>query len=308
MSSGAGITSIEEDDVTTRSAASKSGIARRGLGRGLESLIPSAGMSESGFAQVNVDEISPNPQQPRTNFDEESLTSLADSIGTVGVLQPVVLRRIPEGGYVLVAGERRWRAARRAGLTEIPAMIRTGDDAASLTEALVENLQRSDLTPLEEAAAYQQLLEDFGMTHDEVGRRVGKSRAAVTNTLRLLGLPASIQGMVERGDLSAGHARALAALEDRAFAEHVAKKAVEEGWSVRQVEDAVRLRRGEEPLKGGRPRAREVRPAEIIELEHRLADRLNSRVTVEFRSGRGALRIDYGSVEDLEKIYRKLMG
>ena len=293
--------------MTTRSSTAKPGISKRGLGRGLESLIPSAGIADSGFAYVNVDEISPNPQQPRTNFDEESLTSLADSIATVGVLQPLVLRRNPDGGYMLVAGERRWRAARRAGLTEIPAMIRTGDDAASLTEALVENLQRSDLTPLEEAAAYQQLLEDFGMTHDEVGRRVGKSRAAVTNTLRLLGLPASIQGMVERGDLSAGHARALAALDDRAFAEHVAKKAVEEGWSVRQIEEAVRLRRGEDAPRRGRPRIREIRPAEIIELEHRLAERLNSKVTVDFGGGRGALHIAYGSLEELEKIYRKLM-
>ncbi len=294
--------------MTTRSATAKTGVAKRGLGRGLESLIPAAGPGESGFAHVNLDEISPNPQQPRTSFDEEAMASLADSIGTVGVLQPVVLRRNPDGGYVLVAGERRWRAARRAGLSEIPAVIRSGDDAASLTEALVENLQRSDLTPLEEAAAYQQLLEDFGMTHDEVGRRVGKSRAAVSNTLRLLGLPASIQGMVERGELSAGHARALAALEDRAFAEYIAKRAVAEGWSVRQIEEAVRLRRGEEPARGGRPRVREIRPAEIIELEHRLADRLGSKVKVEFRSGHGTLHIGYSSVEDLEKIYRRLMG
>jgi len=293
---------------TAQTASSKSGLAKRGLGRGLESLIPTASVSDSGFAYVGVDEITPNPQQPRTSFDEESLSSLADSIAMVGVLQPVVLRRQPAGGYVLVAGERRWRAARRAGLTEIPAVIRSGDDAASLTEALVENLQRSDLSPLEEAAAFQQLLEDFGMTHDEVGRRVGKSRAAVSNTLRLLGLPASIQGMVERGELSAGHARALAALDDRAFAEHIAKRASSEGWSVRQIEDAVRLRRGEESPKGGRPRVREIRPAEIIELEHRLADRIGSKVKVEFRAGRGALHIDYASVEDLEKIYRKLMG
>ena len=294
--------------MTTGSAPAKSRVSKRGLGRGLESLIPSAGVGESGFAYVGVDEITPNPQQPRSSFDDESMAALADSIGTVGVLQPIVVRRKPDGGYALVAGERRWRAARRAGLTEIPAMIRSGDDEASLTEALVENLQRADLTPLEEAAAYQQLLEDFGMTHDDVGRRVGKSRAAVTNTLRLLSLPASIQGMVERGELSAGHARALAAVDDRAFAEHVAKRAVAEGWSVRQIEEAVRLRRGEEPAKGGRPRVREVRPAEVIELEHRLRDRLDTKVTVEFRDGRGALHIDYRTVEDLEKLYRKLIG
>jgi ParB family chromosome partitioning protein len=193
-------------------------------------------------------------------------------------------------------------------LTTIPAVIRSGDDTAFLTEALIENLQRADLTPLEEAAAYQQLLEDFGMTHDEVGKRVGKSRAAVTNTLRLLNLPAPIQGMIERGELSAGHARALAGVEDRAFAEHVARRAVKEGWSVRQIEEAMRLRKGDVSGRGGRPRVREVRPAEIIELEHRLTDRLGSKVRVDFRGGRGSLRIDYASLEDLEKIYRRLMG
>ena len=279
---------------------------KRGLGRGLDSLIPiSSGEVESGFAEIPVADISPNPQQPRTGFDETSLAALAESITTVGLLQPVVVRSDPSGGYVLVAGERRWRAAKQAGLTTIPAVIRTGGDTDSLTEALVENLQRTDLSPLEEAAAYRQLLEDFGMTHEEVGKRVGKSRAAITNTLRLLGLPAAVQGMLERGDLSAGHARALAGLEDRAFAEHVAKRAVSEGWSVRQVEDAVRLRRGEESPK---PRVREVRPAEIVELEMRLADRLGSPIKVEFRNGRGAVHIRYGSLEELEKIYRRLMG
>jgi ParB family chromosome partitioning protein len=226
----------------------------------------------------------------------------------VGVLQPVVVRRDPEGGYLLVAGERRWRAARKAGLLEIPSVIREGDDRDWLTEALVENLQRADLTPLEEAGAYRQLLEDFGMTHDAIGQRVGKSRAAVTNTLRLLGLPASIQGMVERGELSAGHARALAGLEDRVFAEHIAKRVVTEGWSVRQIEEAVRIRQGEPGERGGRPRVREVRPAEVIELEHRLADRLGSRVKVDFSGGKGWLRIDYASIEDLEMLYRRLMG
>ncbi|HSL25501.1 MAG TPA: ParB/RepB/Spo0J family partition protein [Acidimicrobiia bacterium] len=281
---------------------------KRGLGRGLEALIPAGADDASGLAHVALDEIRPNPQQPRTLFDEEGLNTLAESIAAVGLLQPVILRRHPEGGYVLVAGERRWRAARRAGLKTIPAVIRSGDDTASLTEALIENLQRADLTPLEEAAAYQQLLEDFGMTHDEVGKRVGKSRAAVTNTLRLLTLPPPIQGMIERGELTAGHARALAGVEDRAFAEHVARRAVTEGWSVRQIEEAMRLRKGEVPERGGRPRVREVRPAEIIELEHRLAERLGSRVRVDFRGGRGTVQINYASLEDLEKIYRRLMG
>ena len=282
---------------------------KRGLGRGLDSLIPT-GHDEvsSGFAYIPLGDIRPSPQQPRTAFDEEALASLAESISTVGLLQPVVVRREKDGGYVLVAGERRWRAARKAGLIEIPAVVRSGDDSTSLTEALVENLQRADLSPLEEAAAYRQLLEDFGMTHDEVGQKVGKSRAAVTNTLRLLGLPASVQGMLERGELSAGHARALAGLDDRAFAEHVAKRAASEGWSVRQVEDAVRLRKGEDPSGDKRPQVREVRPAEIVELEHRLADRLESAIKVEFRNGKGVVHIRYGSLEELEKLYRRLMG
>lgn len=278
---------------------------KRGLGRGLESLIPVGPSEESGFAHIDLDQIRPNPHQPRSSFDDEALESLADSIRSVGVLQPVVVRRDTDGGYLLVAGERRLRAARRAGLTQIPAVIRSGEDAAWLTEALVENLQRSDLTPLEEAAAYRQLLEDFGLTHEEVGQKVGRSRAAVTNSMRLLGLPASIQARLESGELSAGHARALAGIEDRAFAEHVAKRAVAEGWSVRQVEEAVRLRKGESTR---RPRAREVRPVEIIELEMRLADRLGSKVKVDFKSGRGAMHIDYRSLEDLEKLYRRLMG
>ncbi|MDP3984849.1 MAG: ParB/RepB/Spo0J family partition protein, partial [Acidimicrobiia bacterium] len=256
---------------------------KHGLGRGLDALIPiREGAELSGFAVLAVGDIQPSPQQPRTGFDEEALNSLAESIAMVGVLQPVVVRRHPEGGYVLVAGERRWRAARKAGVGQIPAVIREGDDSDSLTAALVENLQRADLSPLEEAAAYRQLLEDFGLTHDEVGRRVGKSRAAVTNTLRLLGLPAAVQGLLERGELSAGAARALAGLEDRAFAEHVAKRAATEGWSVRQVEDAVRLRKGEDITAKNRPRVREIRPAEIVELEHRLAARLGRPIKVEF--------------------------
>jgi ParB family chromosome partitioning protein len=277
---------------------------KRGLGRGLEALIPSTRDPEQGFAEIEIDEIRPNPQQPRGDFDDEALAGLAESIRSLGLLQPVVVRADPEGGYFLVAGERRWRAARKAGLSRIPAVIRTSDDREWLTAALVENLQRADLNPLEEAAAFQQLLEDFGLTHEEVGRRVGRSRAAITNSIRLLGLPASIQSRLASGELSAGHARALAAIEDRAFAEHVAKRAVAEGWSVRQVEDAVRLRRGENTQA---PRVREVRPAEIIELEMRLAERLGNKVRVDFRQGKGALRIDYRSLEELEKIYRRLM-
>lgn len=280
---------------------------RGGLGRGLDALIPGGG-SEAGepYASIPIAEISPNPNQPRAKFDDATIASLAESISEIGLLQPIAVTPNPDGGYTLIAGERRWRAARRAGLTQISAVIRTiEDDRASLTEALVENLQREDLTPLEEAAAYRQLLDDFGMTHEEVGSRVGKSRSAISNTLRLLGLPASIQGMLERGELSAGHARALVGVEDRKFAEHIAARAVEEGWSVRQVEDAVKARKqiGEE--SDTRPKVREIRPVEIIELEQRLTDQLGTKVKIAYRNRKGRVEIAFSSLDDLERLYRR---
>jgi len=275
---------------------------RAGLGRGLESLIPSA-EGRDDFRRLKLDEVVPNPNQPRTNFDEEALAELAASIAEVGVLQPVVVRPLDDGRYALIAGERRWRAARQAGLTEIPAVIRTSDDQHSLTEALIENLQRQDLGPLEEAAAYKALMEDFGMSHEQVAQAVGKSRPAVTNTLRLLQLPAAIQGMVERGELSAGHARALLAIEDTAYAQHIAQRAVAEGWSVRQVEEAARARVRASPTTP--PRVREVRPVEIVELEQRLRDRLGSKVNIKYRNQKGKVEITFNSLEDLERIYRQ---
>lgn len=275
-----------------------------GLGRGLDALIP-VERPERGFASIPLDLITPNPQQPRQHFDAEALNSLASSIREVGVLQPVVLRPADaDGTYVLVAGERRCRAARLAGLTDVPAMIRDdSDDTTSLTEALVENVQREDLTPLEEAAAYRQLLEDFGLTHAVIAERVGRSRSAVTNTLRLLQLPAAIQGMLERGELTAGHARPLLSVEDDAYATHIAEKVVEEGWSVRQVEEAARARLPEtkEPVVVA-PKA--VRPAAIIELEERLSDQLGTKVKINYGPKGGKLVIGFSSLNDLERIYR----
>jgi ParB family chromosome partitioning protein len=280
---------------------------RGGLGRGLEALIPAGSEpGAGGFAHLPVGDVEPNPNQPRTRFDDESIALLAESIAEIGLLQPIVVAPRPEGGYRLVAGERRWRAAKRAGLTEIPAIIRTPDDRGMLTEALVENLQREDLNPLEEAAAFQQLLEDFAMTHEEIGSRVGRSRAAITNTIRLLQLPPSIQGMLERGELSAGHARALLGIEDRKFVEYVAAKAAAEGWSVRQVEEAARVRKTGSAIPP--PRVREVRPVEIIELEHRLTERLGSRVKISYRNHRGRVEINFSSLDDLERIYRRFFG
>lgn len=275
---------------------------RAGLGRGLESLIPS-GAGEAEFRRLKLDEVVPNPLQPRVSFDDQGLDELAGSIAEVGVLQPVVVRPLEDGRFALIAGERRWRAARRAGLVEIPAVVRHSDDRGTLTEALIENLQREDLGPLEEAAAYQQLLEDHGMTHDQVAAAVGKSRPAVTNTLRLLQLPGVIQGLVERGELSAGHARALLSVEDAAYAEHIARRAVAEGWTVRQVEEAARAR-ADKPGSAA-PTVREVRPVEIVELEQRLRDKLDSRVNISYRNRKGKVEIAFASLEELERIYRR---
>lgn len=277
---------------------------RGGLGRGLEALIPVGTTGSSVFQNLPVDSIVPNPQQPRTRFDDEALAALAESIAEIGLLQPIVVRE-SDTGYVLVAGERRLRAAKRAGLTEIPAVIRAvDDDAGSLVQALVENVQREDLTPLEEAAAYQQMLDDFGMTHTAIAERVGKSRSAISNALRLLGLPAGIQVLVERGDLSAGHARALLGTDDRAYAEHVGRRAAEEGWSVRQVEDAIRSReKGQEAPNS--PRVRELRPVEIIELEQRLTEQLGTKVAIDYRSKKGKVQISFASLDELERLYRR---
>jgi len=278
-----------------------------GLGRGLDALIP-VDHPSVGFAEIEISEVVPNPQQPRSHFDQDSLGELAASIREVGVLQPVVVRPGDrEGAYVLVAGERRLRAAEIAGLSTIPAVIRASEsDERDLTEALIENLQRKDLSPLEEAAAYRNLLEDFGMTHEGVAARVGKSRSSVTNTLRLLQLPPQIQGMLEREDLSAGHARALLALDDEAYAVHIAERVVSEGWSVRQTEEAVKSRsHRKDPVPRPMPA---MRPAAIIELEERLSERLETEVKIKTSGDGGRLTIRYGSLADLERIYRQLFG
>ena len=198
------------------------------------------GVTGASLAEVPTASVSPNPNQPRVHFAEEGLVELAASISEMGVLQPILVRPQGDGEYELIAGERRWRAAQRAGLTTVPAIIRTTDDLSSVEQALVENLHRQDLTPLEEAAAFQQLIEDFEMTHDQVATRVGKSRSAITNTIRLLGLPPAVQSLLADGQLSAGHARALLGTPDRARQEMLAQAAVAEGWTVRATEQAVR--------------------------------------------------------------------
>lgn len=275
---------------------------RSGLGRGLESLIPiEPSAEEAGYRRIPVEQIRVNPDQPRTRFDDESLEEMAASMREVGVLQPIVVTG-HDDQYVLIAGERRWRAAKRAGLTEIPAVVRETMGRPTLVEALIENVQRQDLTPLEEARAYQQLLENYGLTQDQVAQRVGKSRPAVANTLRLLQLPPEVQEMVESGDLSAGHARALVGLEDIAYAIHLAGRAVDDGWSVRQIEEAARARKGER--RNAPTGVRQLRPVQIIELEKRLSDHLGSPVKINYRNEKGKMEIRFGSLAELERLYR----
>jgi len=279
---------------------------KSGLGRGLEALIPTEHPT-AGYAVIQLDSVVPNPQQPRAHFDETELEGLAASIRGVGVLQPVVVRASGDQ-YVLVAGERRCRAARMAGLTEIPAVIRDADDdESSLTEALIENVQREGLSPLEEAAAFDQLMAKYSMTHESIGEAVGKSRSAVSNTIRLLQLPAEIQALLSGGKLSAGHARALLGVEDSAFAIHIAERAVADGWSVRQIEDAVRVRTG---AAQGAPRKlspNTPRPAAIIELEERLTDHLAAKVDIAYGRKGGKLSVRFSDLDDLERIYKTLL-
>jgi ParB family chromosome partitioning protein len=285
-------------------------VARRsGLGKGLGALIPTEVMGDrtSALLDIPVAAIHPNPHQPRTGFDEESLAALTASIREVGVLQPILVRAVEEGSYELVAGERRWRAAKRAGLPTIPAIVRNVTDLGRVEHALIENLHRQDLNPLEEAAAYQQLIEDFGLTHEQLSVRVGKSRAAITNSLRLFQLPPAVQKLVTEGQLSAGHARALLGTPDRAFQEALARRAVAEQMSVRAVEDAVKQRNqlggAETPTP---PRPTKLRPPGILELEELLSAHLDTRVHVQLGAKRGRVSIDFASLEDLERIYRAM--
>jgi ParB family chromosome partitioning protein len=285
---------------------------RSGLGKGLGALIPTGPGEQDDDAQLRellISQIEPNRFQPRGTFDEELLVSLAASIRAVGVLQPVLVRPSGPDRFELIAGERRWRAARRAGLQTIPALVRHTEDGRSLEHALVENLHRADLNPLEEAAAYQQLIEEFDHTQEEVANRVGKSRSSVANTLRLLHLPPGIQRLVQDGQLSAGHARALLGTPDRTFQEDLAHRAVREGLTVRQVEEEVR-RHGNPPGdeapagKATPSTAGAVRPAAILELEELLADLLDTRVQIAVGAKRGRLVVEFATLEDLERIYR----
>jgi ParB family chromosome partitioning protein len=300
-------------------------VARRsGLGRGLGALIPTDISGEAGSAlrEVPVGSIHPNPHQPRRYFDEEALASLTASVSELGVLQPILVRDLGDDRFELIAGERRWRAAKRAGLPAIPVVVRTVDDVLSLEQALVENLHREDLNPLEEAAAYQQLMEEFELTQEQVAQKVGKSRSSVANTLRLFQLPPTIQRLVAENQLAAGHAKALLGTPDRAFQEALSKRIVAEGLSVREAEEAVRLhgQPPEETPLGAAPEAkptaepeeplaqRKLREPGLLELEELLADHLSTRVGVAMTgsNGKGKIMIEFAGLEDLERIYRAM--
>lgn len=283
---------------------------RSGLGKGLGSLIPADVEADRGsFRELNVDEVVPNRYQPRDHFDEELLSSLAASIAEVGVIQPIVVRELSDG-YELIAGERRWRAAKRAGLPSIPAIIRDSDDLSSLETAVVENLHRQDLNALEEAAAYQQLMEDFAFTQEQIATRVGRSRSAVANTIRLLQLPATVQRLVIEGQLSPGHARALLATPDRDKQIQLATRVVDERLTVRDIEELLREEESavvEENVPSSAPTPESVGETTdpgVLELEELLAARLETRVKVQLGKGPGRLIVDFADLDDLERIYR----
>lgn len=300
---------------------------RSGLGKGLGALIPGDEAGEGNGAapegvellELPLDAIRPNPYQPRAHFAESSLEELAASISEVGVLQPVLVRHVAgeDDAFELVAGERRWRSARRAGLTTIPAIVQDkASDVHSLEVALIENLHRTDLNPLEEAAAFQQLIDDFHLTHEQVAERVSKNRVTVTNTLRLLQLPAAVQGAIAEGRLTAGHARALLPLGDAASIESAAERVEADGLSVRATEQLVRAlaaAAAAEATPGApveRPQREAALPdAGISELEHLLERHLETRVRVELLKGKkGKVIVEFADLDDLERIYRAVTG
>jgi ParB family transcriptional regulator, chromosome partitioning protein len=286
-----------------------------GLGRGLDALIPTSIMpteikTASGVVTANRDEIdlnniSANPKQPRTVFDEDQLTELALSIKEVGLLQPPVVRSIGNGKYQLIMGERRFRAAKLAGLKSIPVIIRQTTDDQLLREALIENIHRSQLNPLEEGAAYQQLLNDFSYTHDELAAKLSKSRPAITNTMRLLNLPLSVQRKVAAGVISAGHARALLSLTDEKEIENLANRIVAEGLTVRAVEEIVAT--GGAKVKAGSIRSGKIIAPKLKQISDQLSDHLDTRVSVELGKQKGKIVIEFATIEDLERINTKIL-
>ncbi|MFI5691485.1 ParB/RepB/Spo0J family partition protein [Kribbella sp. NPDC051586] len=261
-----------------------------------------AAVPGASFAEIEVEKITPNPKQPRSVFDEEAMEELVHSVKEIGLLQPIVVRRLEGDKYELVMGERRWRATQQAGLTTIPAIVRETSDDAMLRDALLENLHRSQLNPLEEAAAYQQMLDDFGCTQEVLATRIGRSRPQISNTLRLLKLPAGVQRRVAAGVLSAGHARALLGLPSGDAIERLAQRIVAEGLSVRTVEEIVAL--GDMNAEDPTPARRRNKPVapRLVDLADRLSDRFETRVKVDLGKTKGKITVEFASLDDLERI------
>jgi len=276
-----------------------------GLGKGLGALLPGSDAVTAGLSEVPVRAIQPNPRQPRTTFDEQALQELADSIREIGLIQPLIVVRSGEDQYTLIAGERRWRAAQLAGLEAVPVVVKDAAPQQMLEMALVENIQRADLNPLEEALAYKQLTEDFGLTQDQIAQRVGKSRVAVANILRLLKLPESIKARLADGLITEGHARALLALNDSATQQHLLSQIVKNGLSVRQTEELIRRLTDEQPAKKAHPAHRGG--ADSHALEDRMRRTLGTKVSL-FRSKKGGtIVIHFYSEEELDAIYRRIV-
>jgi ParB family transcriptional regulator, chromosome partitioning protein len=318
---------------------------RRGLGKGLGALIPDAARPGTGaglspavqlapsgagssstsssdvaqpaaeglhqvdgayFEEIAIDSIVPNPRQPRRTFDDDALDELAASIAEVGLLQPVVVRSLGGSRYELVMGERRWRASQRAGLDYIPAIVRETHDDQMLRDALIENLHRQQLDPLEEAAAYQQLLDDFGATHEQLAQKIGRSRPHISNTLRLLNLPPAVQKRVAAGVISAGHARALLSVEDAQAQERLAHRIVAEGLSVRAVEEIVAVGDDTRSKAPRRPSANKPVAPALRHLANRLSDLFETRVKVELGRNKGKIVVEFASIDDLERIVKAM--
>lgn len=303
-------------------------LKKRGLGRGLDALMPGASTrvapapapaviepprveappAKRTFFQAGIEDVYPSPEQPRTRFDEDKLVELADTIKVHGVIVPLIVRPRPDGGYFLIAGERRWRAAQRAGLHEVPVVVQDVTETIALERALVENLQRADLGPLEEAHAFQRLVDEYDLSHDEIAERVGKDRSTITNAIRLLKLPPAVRQMVEDDKLSMGHARALLGLEEAPAIERAARQVVDKQMSVRAVEALVKKARSPE-ANDRKPPPRSTKSASVRDLEERLTRSLGGPVTItEDEPGKaGRVEIRYMDLDHLERLLDRLL-
>jgi ParB family chromosome partitioning protein len=287
---------------------------KSGLGRGLDALLPSSERgdeleSRGSLLQIPLDAIGPNPNQPRRAFEQETIDELAASITELGILQPLLVREVGSGAYELIAGERRLRAAHSAGLESAPAIVVDTDERGSLERAIVENIHRADLNPIEEAAAYRQLIADAGLTQEQLGERLGRNRVTITNALRLLDLPTSIQRLLIEGRLTAGHGRALLRLSGNPFQERMARRAAEESLSVRETEDEVaRYVTMTEGAPRPRTRAAAEQSAAASDAQRRLAEHLQTRVTVHMGKRKGKITLEFVSPDDLERLLEAITG